>query len=271
MPRVQAGPITMHYDRRGTGAPLVLIMGFGGSGAMWDEAFVDLLAAQFDVIVPDNRGTGQSEKSDEPIELRTLADDIANLLDALAIERAHVFGVSMGGMIAQEFALAHPARLHGLVLGCTNCGGPSVVQPAPEIVQLLLPQKGMKPREAIQRTYAAMLTPEAIPRETVFLDDMAERMLAHATPVFVFRRQMEAIQRFNVCGRLHEISAPTLVLTGDRDRLVPPQNSERIAAAIPNARLNVIHGAAHNFFWEAREETARLVTTFLQHIEAASR
>src|SRR5579885_2475581 len=271
MPRVQAGSIVMHYERRGSGEPLVLIMGFGGSGAMWDDAFVDLLAAQFDVIVPDNRGTGQSEKIDEPIELRTLADDVAHLLDALGIARAHVFGVSMGGMIAQEFALAHPARLRGLVLGCTNCGGPSAVQAESEIVQLLLPQKGMAPREAIQRTYAAMLTPETIARETAFLDAMAARMLAHATPVFVFRRQMEAIRRFNVCERLHEIAAPTLVITGDRDRLVPPQNSKQIAAAIPNARLEVIHGAAHNFFWEAREETARLVTAFLSNASAASR
>jgi 3-oxoadipate enol-lactonase len=165
MPRVQAGSIAMHYERRGSGDPLVLIMGFGGSGAMWDHTFVDLLAAQFDVIVPDNRGTGQSEKTDEPIELRTLADDTAHLLDALGIARAHVFGVSMGGMVAQEFALAHPQRLRGLVLGCTNCGGPSAVQAEPEIVQLLLPQKGMAPRAVIQRTYQAMLTPETIARD----------------------------------------------------------------------------------------------------------
>jgi pimeloyl-ACP methyl ester carboxylesterase len=221
------------------------------------------------VIVPDNRGTGQSEKADAAIELRTLADDIAHLLDALAIESAHIFGVSMGGMIAQEFALAHPKRLRGLILGCTNCGGPNAVQAEPEVVQLLLPQRGITPHEAIQRTYAAMVTPETLANETAFLDAMAERMLAHATPVFVFRRQMEAIQRFDLCDRLHEITAPTLVITGDRDRLVPQQNSERIAAAIPNARLEVIHGTAHNFFWEAREETARLVTAFLGECDHA--
>ncbi len=269
MPRIQAGAIAMHYERRGAGAPLVLIMGFGGSGAMWDDAFVDRLAARFDVVVPDNRGTGQSEKADAEIELRTLADDIAHLLDALQIERAHVFGVSMGGMIVQEFALAYPTRLRGLVLGCTNCGGANAVPAAPEVVQLLLPQRGMTPREAIQRTYAAMVTPETLANETAFLDAMAARMLAHATPVFVFRRQMEAIRRFDVCARLHEIAAPTLAITGDRDRLVPPQNSEQIAAAIPGARLAVIPGAAHNFFWEAREVTARLVTAFLANVAPA--
>ncbi len=238
-------------------------MGFGGSGAMWDDGTVGALAARFDVIVPDNRGTGRSQKIDEPIEIATMADDIASLLDALAVPRAHIFGVSMGGFIAQEFALRHPGHLRALVLGCTNCGGAKAVPAEPEIVQLLLPVRGTTPREAIQRSYAAMVTPETIGRETAFLDDMAMRMLAHPTPTFVFGRQMEAISRFDVCSRLGQISAPTLVITGDRDRLVPPQNSEIIATAIPGARLVVIPGVAHNFFWEAREPTAALVTEFL--------
>jgi len=263
MPRVQADSIALNYTRRGSGVPLLLIMGFGASAAMWDDAFVDLLAPHFDVITVDNRGTGESEKRDEEIDMATLADDAANLLTALSLERAHVFGVSMGGMIAQEFALRHPARLRRLVLGCTNHGGAETVRASPEVVELLLPQRGVSPREAIQRTYAAMVTPETLANESAFLDDMAGRMLAHATPVFVFRRQMEAIGRFDASERLHEISAPTLVIAGDRDCLVPPQNAELLAAAIPQARLAIIPGAAHNFFWEARPRTAQLVTEFL--------
>lgn len=264
MPRVQVGSIALHYARRGGGAPLLLIMGFGGSGAMWDDAFIDLLAPDFDVIALDNRGTGQSEKRDEEIELATLADDAANLLTALGVERAHIFGVSMGGMIAQEFALRHPERLRRLILGCTHHGGADAVRATPEIVELLQPKRGISPREAIQRTYAAMVTPETLANEPAFLDDMAERMLAHATPVFVFRRQMEAIGRFDASGRLDAISAPTLVIAGDRDRLVPPQNAALLAAAIPQARLAIIPDVAHNFFWEARPQTAQLVTQFLQ-------
>lgn len=264
MPRVQAGEIQIYYERRGNGPPLLLIMGFGGSGAMWDERIRDLLAQRFDLIVPDNRGTGQSEKRDEAIEVATMADDLAALLDTLGIDRAHVFGVSMGGMIAQAFALRHPDRLRALILGCTHCGGARTVQADPEVRGLLLPQPGMTPQEAVRRTYAAMCTPETISTQTGFLDEMLERMLAHRTPLFVFRRQMEAIGRFDVCDHLHTITAPTLVITGDRDRLVPPQNSEQIAAAIPNARLAVITGAAHNFFWEAPTETAALVTEFVE-------
>lgn len=263
MPRAQAGAIQLHYDRRGTGDPLILIMGFGGSGAMWGDRTIAALSERFDVIVPDNRGTGRSDKIDELIEIATMAGDIVALMDALGIDRTHIFGVSMGGFIAQEFAVRHPERLRALILGCTNCGGANAVPAAPEIVELLLPVRGTAPRDAIQRTYAAMVTPETLERETTFLDDMAARMLAHATPTFVFRRQMEAIGRFDVCERLHTIQAPTLVITGDRDRLVPPQNSEMIAAAIPNARLAVISGVAHNFFWEAGEQTITLVTEFL--------
>jgi 3-oxoadipate enol-lactonase len=266
MPDAQAGPIRIHYRREGAGEPLLLVMGFGGSGAMWDDATVAGLARRFDVIVPDNRGTGESEKRDEPIQIATLADDLAALLDALGIARAHLFGVSMGGMIAQEFALRHPDRLRGLVLGCTNPGGSETVAAPPEVVGLLLPQKGMTPHEAVQRTFQAMLTPEFIAAQPGFLETMTARMLEHPTPRFVFARQMEAIGGYSTFARLSEIGAPTLVISGDRDRLVPPQNSRLLAERIPGARLAVIPGVAHNFFWENQPETVRLVTEFLEGI-----
>lgn len=264
MPDAQAGAVRIHYRREGAGEPLVLVMGFGGSGAMWDDETVALLARYFDVIVPDNRSTGQSQKLDEPIEMATMADDLAALLDALSIARAHVFGVSMGGMIAQEFALRYSDRLRGLVLGCTHPGGPRAVPAAPEVVALLLPAKGVQLRAVLQRAYEAMLTPETIAAEPAFLDAMAARMLDHPTPTFAFSRQMQAVERFDAFDRLGAIVAPTLVIAGDRDRLVPPVNSERIAAAIPGAKLVVIPGAAHNFFWEARDDTTQLVSEFLQ-------
>jgi pimeloyl-ACP methyl ester carboxylesterase len=263
MPEGQCGDIRLHYRRLGAGAPLLLVMGFGGSGAMWDDATVEGLAQRFDVIVPDNRGTGQSEKRDEPLTMATFADDIAALLDALSIARAHVFGVSMGGMIAQEFALRHTDRLERLVLGCTHPGGDEAIQAPPEVVGLLLPQKGMSPHDAVQHTFQAMLTPEYIAAHPAFLETMTARMLEHPTPRFAFGRQMAAIGAFAAYDRLPAITAPTLVITGDRDRLVPPENSRRIAGRIPHAQLAVIPGVAHNFFWENQPETVRLVSAFL--------
>jgi 3-oxoadipate enol-lactonase len=263
MPRVEVNGIGLQYQERGSGAPLLLIMGYGTSAAMWGEEYLDRLARSFRVIALDNRGTGGSDKRDEPIEIATLADDAAALLEALELEAAHVFGVSMGGMIAQELALRHPERVRGLVLGCTHCGGPKAVQASPEVLALIAPAKGMPPREAVGRIYQAMTTDETRRDRLAFLGDMTDRLLARPTPVITLVRQMEAITRFDAYDRLDRITAPALVITGDCDMLVPPENSRSIAERIPGARLAVIPGVAHNFFWEAHEHSARLVEAFL--------
>jgi len=122
MPRLAVGTIQLHYDLQGNGEPLLLIMGFGLSSASWRPEFLAGLAPTFRVITFDNRGTGRSDQPDNPVSIALLADDAAALLDTLGIARAHVLGVSMGGSVAQEFALNHPQRLAGLVLGCAYCG-----------------------------------------------------------------------------------------------------------------------------------------------------
>jgi pimeloyl-ACP methyl ester carboxylesterase len=237
-------------------------MGYGTSAALWSEGFLDALAAHFDVIAPDNRGTGQSDKPPVDYEIATLADDAAGLLTALGLETAHVFGVSMGGMIAQELALRHPGGVQRLALGCTHPGGAAAVPADPAVLALIQPRPGMTPREAMAGIYAAMTTPETRRDRTVFLDAITDAMLAHRTPAFVLRAQMEAIGRFSTWDRLPSLAAPTLVITGDRDELVPPENSHRLAARIPGARLLVLPGAAHNFFWEAEAETVRQLVSF---------
>ena len=112
----------IHYEIRGQGAPLALIFGYAGSSRGWGEPFLKLLATRFRTILIDNRGTGESDKPEKPFSMADMAADAASVLDHAGVERAHVMGISMGGMIAQEFALNHPARLRGLVLGCTLCG-----------------------------------------------------------------------------------------------------------------------------------------------------
>lgn len=269
MPRIDVHGIGLNYEERGGGPPLLVIMGYGTGAALWGDAYLDRLARAFRVIALDNRGTGGSEKRDEAIEIATLADDAAGLLDALGIPSAHVFGVSMGGMIAQELALRHPERLRRLVLGCTHPGGAHAAPAAPEVVALIGPAKGLSPREAVGRIYEAMATAETRRDRTDFLDDMTTRLLVRPTPVVTLVRQMEAVRRFDAYDRLPAITAPTLVITGDRDILVPPENSRLLAERIPGARLLIIPGAAHNFFWEAAEESARAVELFLN--EGSSR
>ena len=262
MPRVTVNGIGLHYEERGEGLPLLLIMGYGTSAVLWSDAYVERMARSFRVIAPDNRGTGGSEKRDEPIEIATMADDAAALLDELGIASTHVYGVSMGGMIAQELALRHPEKVQRLVLGCTHPGKRGV-RAAPEVLALIGPAKGLPPREAVGRIYQAMCTEATRRDRTEFLDDMTTGLLVRPTQVVTLVRQMEAALSFDSYDRLPEITAPTLVITGDCDILVPPENSRILAERIPNARLLVLPGAAHNFFWEAFEESARAVEDFL--------
>lgn len=264
MPRIHAADIELHYDIQGTGEPLLLIMGFGASSAAWRPELVEALARSFRVITFDNRGTGQSDKPDAPYTLALMADDAAGLLDALGIGSAHVFGVSMGGMIAQEFALRHPAKLRGLVLGCTNCGAPVSIPATQETVSLLMIPEGMDPRTAAERAWPALHTPEYIEANRAYLLESIERALEHPTPLYARNRQMQAIMAWKSHERLGQITAPTLIITGDRDVLIPPQNSTILHERIAGSRLHIIPGAAHSFTTSHHEETARVVTAFLR-------
>jgi pimeloyl-ACP methyl ester carboxylesterase len=140
--------LKLRYEMRGAGEPVALIMGFSGSGRGWGEPFLKLMEARFKIFVIDNRGTGESDKPDAEFTLGDLAADIAAVLDHAKTPRAHIFGISMGGMIAQEFALAYPERSRGLVLGCTNCGSSHSVTADPAALANLIPAPGMDPIEA---------------------------------------------------------------------------------------------------------------------------
>ena len=123
MPLARAGEIELSYERAGSGPPLLMIMGMSGTALHWGEPFLDVLREDFETIVYDHRGVGRSSRMEEPFTIAQLAEDAAGLLDALELDSAHVLGISMGGMVAQELALAHPERIRTLTLGCTYCGG----------------------------------------------------------------------------------------------------------------------------------------------------
>lgn len=266
MPRVQVGDIQVSYMVRGEGEPLLLISGFGSNSAGWRPEFVEGLAESFQVITFDNRGTGESDQPDAPYSIAGMADDGVGLLNELGIERAHVVGISMGGMIAQELALRHPERVAGLVLGCTNCGGTDSVSASEEIIQLLAIPPDMDRREAVRRGWPAGFTDEFIAGNEALLWQQAERSLVNPTPLYARDRQMAAIQEWGSGDRLGEVQIPTLVITGDLDQLVPPENSRIIQERIAGSRLEVVEGAAHSFPTSHPEEAVRLMTAFLRAI-----
>jgi pimeloyl-ACP methyl ester carboxylesterase len=271
MPRIEVGDITLHYDEQGEGEPLLLIMGYGGSSANLLPAYLAGFARTFRVISFDNRGTGQSDRLAGPTSIVQMADDAAGLLDALSIRRAHVMGISMGGYIAQELALHHPDKVAGLVLGCTTCGPPVRVAPSPEVLAMIAPDAGvgLDPREAARRAWGAQYTPEFVVANGDFLEAVLDRVLVHPTPVATRAWQMEAIQAWKGShDRLHELTAPTLIITGDRDVLIVPENARILHERITGSRLHVVEGAAHMFHHSHPDETVTVVTDFLSSCAA---
>ncbi len=240
-------------------------MGLGGSRLAWGETLLDPLLQRFDLLLLDNRGAGRSDRPDGPYSLPQMAGDAVAVLDAAGVERAHVFGVSMGGMIAQHVALNHPSRVAKLVLGCTFSGGYEAIRASDEVLEYLSPPPQMAPLEAAMWGLPAGYTPEFIERKRSFLEERMKILITEPTPRACVDAQARAIRKTHrTFARLPEIRTETLVLTGDRDLLVPPQNSNVLAERIPNARLEIIEGAAHSFWVSHSKETQKAVTGFLE-------
>jgi pimeloyl-ACP methyl ester carboxylesterase len=255
MPEVRVDDVRLHYEVAGHGEPLLMVMGLGGSSAGWAPEVVTALADSFHTIIYDNRGTGQSDKPDVPYSLEMFAADAVAILDDLNIGRTHLFGVSMGGMIAQEIALRYGSRLQTLTLGCTTCGGKNAVPPPPESIKLLTaPREGLSDEELIRRGWPLAYTAEYIKSHRAALEASIPRLLVNPTPTFIFKRHLDATYGLKTYDRLPQITTPTLVITGAKDVLIPARNSEILAARIPGAKLHIIPNAAHAFFNEAREE-----------------
>jgi pimeloyl-ACP methyl ester carboxylesterase len=266
MPTVQANGINIYYVEEGQGPPLLMIMGFGGQHHSWGDETVRLLSRHFRTIRFDNRGTGHSDKPQVEYSIAMMADDAAGLLQALGLSRAHVYGVSMGGMIAQELALRHPHLVGGLVLGCTTPGWAKGVPPRPEVIQLMMPEPGLSREEQIRKSWPAICSPRFLEEGREFLELMLRRSLENPTPVDTMNRQAAAIQAFDSYDRLPQIRAPTLIIHGDQDVLIPPQNAYILHERIPGSRLVIIEGAGHVYFWEKPAESCQAIVEFLSQV-----
>jgi len=258
LPFTQNQGAKIYWDQLGEGAPLLLIMGLGWTSHMWHRSR-PVLSAQFRTIALDNRGVGQSDVPPGPYPIALMASDAAAVLDAAGVESAHICGMSMGGMIAQEFALQYPQRVRSLILGCTAPGGPHVVQAEREVVQLLL-----APRTSPEEMAAAInpyIYDPGTPAERVEEDLSVRRPWFPTAEGYL--AQLQGIMAWEAYSRLPQIIAPTLVIHGESDRLVPPENGRRIAARIPNATLVTIPRASHIFPTDQTETAHRVMLEFL--------
>jgi 3-oxoadipate enol-lactonase len=262
--------LKLRYEIRGSGEPVALIMGFSGSGRGWGEAFLNLMEARFKIFVIDNRGTGESDKPDSEFTLGDMAADIAAVLDHAKTPRAHIFGISMGGMIAQEFALAYPERTRGLVLGCTNCGASHSVPADPAAIANLIPAPGIDPIEQARRAFSvacgkAFLNSAA--GQEILSQAIAEMGNYPITPMHTFMRQGQAIGSFDSFARLGQIKSPTLIIHGDDDSIVPYPNAGVLQGAIAGSKKHTLKAAGHMFFWEVPDEAARAAGDFLSAVK----
>jgi pimeloyl-ACP methyl ester carboxylesterase len=275
MPTTKSNGIEVYFEEHGEGEPLLLIMGLAGDSVAWLFQR-DAFAAKYRTIVFDNRGVGRTSKPDGPYTIAAMADDAVGVLDALDIPRAHVVGVSMGGMIAQELALRHPQRIRGLVLGCTYAKPDDGVtatfddslaffggtKGADGAIQVDL--SNLDPMAFIGRLLPLTFTPQFIMTELPKLMQVFSGVMTHGFDLRAIMAQVAATQGHDTVDRLSQINAPTLVLTGDSDMLIPPANSDVLAAAIPGARLQKISGGSHGFNFETPDAFNAAVLEFLE-------
>ena len=241
------------WERHGEGPPLLLIHGLGYARWGW-EPVVELLARSFDVVLFDNRGIGESDAPPGPYTAAELAGDAVQVLDEAGIERAHVVGTSLGGMVAQELALARPERVDRLVLAATMPGGAQAYPMPSRTVEL------MQARATLRQYVENALEPDPRP-------ELVDRILAHrertAQRFEPWAAQAAAGASFDAYDRLRSLAAPTLVQHGDGDVVVDPRNSDLLTELIPDARLSVYPGSGHLFMWQEPQRFVRELEEFL--------
>ncbi|MDQ3713399.1 MAG: alpha/beta hydrolase [Acidobacteriota bacterium] len=257
----------LYFESHGAGEPVVLIPGFASGAWSWFKQ-TEELSKNFRVVTFDPRGIGKSNspnvRNGNNFPLETFAEDVLGLLDALVIEKAHVVGASFGGFVAQEFALKFPERLNKLVLVCTTTGGVNHVRPSIEILRSFAPDLSLTRGEHIRR----FLRPAFSEEFNANCADEVERVCRMREESDVsettYSDQLETAFNFDLEAKIRSIKAETLVLTSDKDLIVPMQNSVNLSNSIPNATLKIFKNGSHLFFIEKADEFNQIVSEFLK-------
>jgi pimeloyl-ACP methyl ester carboxylesterase len=262
----EVGGTKLYWEAGGEGEPLLLIQGLGFSGAMWYR-LLPALEAEYRVIRYDARGIGRSDVPDGPYSIDLMASDAVAVLDAAGAEVAHVFGCSLGGIVAQEVALSHGDRVRSLILCCTHPAGPEAIWPGENVMEMLRNRTQMAPEDAIRASIEVGYAPTT-PRQRID-EDIAKRMELPTSNEGYTNQLMAGLGYPGTMGRLPQLAKPTLVITGDADQMVPPANSDNMAAAIPGARKVVVPGAGHVIFTDAPDAVTDAMLEFLGALRAA--
>ena len=266
---IEAGGREFAYARRGQGEPLLLIQGLSGHHQMWGEEFLALIEPTFDVVAYSHRGISTSSRANEQFTTADLADDAAAIIRSLGWPSAHVFGISLGGAVTQELALRHPSLVRTVTIGCSWAGGPDVT--LSETARRMVDAMTTGDVDHSLRTgYEANLSRE-FAADPAHFAQFAKLCLAERVPVPVVLMQLTAGQTHDAHTRLHEITAPTLILHGTADANIPFHNGEHLASLIPGSTFEPIREAGHLFWWENSERVADLLITHATNPDSAAR
>jgi len=263
MLRARINGVELAYDLQGAGEPLVLIHGAQGDQSMF-AGIAPAFANQFRVLTFDQRGSGLSEKPDMEYSMALLADDTAVLMEHVGFASAHIIGVSMGGMIAQEFTLRHPHKVRSLVLGCTTPGGPKAVRIGGEALTTAYSTEPLSPEERGRALAEAAFTKGYIAQHPEVIPAMIEARRQRPLDPVALSHRMKAAYAHDAYDQLPHVACPTLVITGKDDALISWENSRILAERIPGAKLVLLEPAGHVFWLEQPEHSRAAILAFLQ-------
>jgi pimeloyl-ACP methyl ester carboxylesterase len=263
---VQSNGQTLYWESYGEGKPFVLVMGIGYDSTLWGLHQVPFFSEHFKTIIFDNRDVGRSSKATKAYTITDMADDVAGLMDGLGIERTHMLGLSMGAMIAQEFAIRYPGKLEKLVLTGT---GAATARSKFDPISIW---SYVKTQDTNGLMFAAeqfiWLFSESFNRNHEAVDQTLQMLASNPNPVTpeAYQRQAEAYIKHDTLDRLNQVTAPTIVIAGEQDRLTPPWICREVADAIPNAKYKLIMGAgsSHVLPLERPDDFNQAVLSFLQ-------
>ncbi len=240
------------WESTGSGPPVLLIHGLGLSGGAWWRT-VDALSPELRVVTFDHRGVGRSNSQQPAYTTEAMADDAVAVLDELGLASVHVYGFSLGGMVAQQLALRHPRRVRSLVLGATHAGGRRAVRPDDEVVAFVQGRTRMRTEEAAWASVPFNYGPRCRAEHRDRIADDIARRLEHTFSPQAYRAHLFAATLHNCYGRLDRIRVPTLVVHGAHDRMIPVANAQLMAERLPDCRMIVLEESGHLYPTEAPE------------------
>lgn len=264
MPKVKVRDINIYYEIHGEGSPLVMIMGLSANIDWWHPYVIDQFSKNFKIVIFDNRGAGRTDKPAIDYSIKMFADDTVGLMEELGIDKAHMLGVSMGGVICQEIALNYPERVDKLVLVSTTCGGPNSVPVPQETLQIMLSRGEMTDEERMRTTVELLFPEEYRKNNPEIMEEAVKRLMIAPTPIDAYMRQLQAGAQFDSYDKLPNIKAPTIVLTGKKDILLPWENSKILAERISGAKLVAFEESGHGMVSQNAEQFTKAVIEFLK-------